>query len=245
MNFLFISAFCKAPLLEGCLKHLSGHKLPKDTQIVIGLNHYPVDKEANNEAIRHIAKEYGATLIDNGKDLGLHGSKNNVLKEVGAKDGDIIFGCDPDDRPSDCWQAMVDVMNVDHKVDVVACAWPLIHDYAQTRPQLYYQTSIGGHRVYELAGIEMFMVSAWRMSFVNSVGGFAQSFNFYGGLEASMFIKSQGRMRLVYLRDHDANFIPVDRNDETLFDKSYRAYKDAHVSQKFSGSYEEYLCRQQ
>lgn len=244
MNWIFTPAYCKSSMLEGCLKNLyeSPTYLDGFTHVIID-QHYPVDIDHNRKAIQDLCKQYGCTYIDSGYDRGLHGGINNAMQVLSVKPTDAFIGCDPDDRPSPgAIQALKRVMEADPSVAVAALNFWVIPWKMKEHGLVMKEETIGGEHVWIHPGVEMFNVVSFNMKLVHELGGFHQPNAYYGGIEISLFHEWFKRgMKLVYLRDHNSEHVKVDRDDPSLYDKSYGEWKIAHATKGFKGSFQEWL----
>jgi len=245
-TFLFTPAFCKAKLLEDCLKHFYMEK-KRDPfyaamrHVVID-NHYPVNKERNRDWIKIYCEQYNCLYVDSGKDLGLHEGLNHAMKEVGITREDYMLVCDPDDRPAPgSLKALKQVMKADPKIAVAACVG---YDYYHSVRRNSKPDLIAEHQVFIHNTVEMWNVAAYHVGFIKDIGGFKEIFAYYGGIEAALYDqwKDLG-MKLAYLKNFNCDWTPVNKHDPELFDVDYRNWKTAHTSREFDGSFEEFLTR--
>lgn len=231
-TWLITSAFCKAELLYACLRHLYKEPMPC-THVIID-NHYPVDQAHNSERIKALATIYGCTYVDSGKDLGLHEGINNAALKLGFKPGDVVVGCDPDDRPTPGFiHGIEKVLRADPTLAVLALNFWVI-PWRMSQPEqikLFHEEEIAGETVIIRKGVECWTVAGFNWDFVAKAGGFNQPNKYYGGLEIDLYHKwhAQG-LRYGYLKNHSADGAVVDREDRKLFDPEYREWKTAHVN---------------
>jgi hypothetical protein len=245
--YLFTPAFCKAKLLEDALEFYYAQNHPK-VEHVITDNHYPVNKEENRAEIKRLAEKFGCHYVDSGKDLGWHEGMNNAVKVLGITEDDMILGCDPDDRASPgTIQALIDVMTEDRSkenqeigflgINFWVLPWKM-RDHGLVMKEI----EIAGHKVWVHPSVEMWNVGAFNTKLVFSMGGFSQMSPYYGGLEVRLHNewKKHG-MKLCYLKDYTADYRPLDRNDPTLFDPDYGAWKVDAGHKGYKKSFEEWL----
>lgn len=238
--FLLTSAFCKAALLEDLLKHLEERNAIPYFHIILD-NHYPVDKQVNRAEIMTLSQRYGCHYHDNGRDLGLHGSLNEAIKHYRIEDDDLVITCDPDDRPEPgSLDYLALVMKEDPTLAMLALNFFVIEE--RFKSGVLTEKQVGSFTVGYHPSIDMVNVCAYRMSFIHSIGGFKQPFNYYGGLEhaLSQHFQEQG-MRMGYLKDKRSDRPYLDRSHSLFFDPEYADWKRAHIAQEFSGSFEEFL----
>ncbi len=235
---LITPCFAKAALLRDLLEFLALNP-PGIDHYILG-NHYPINRHTNNDEIRCLANDYGCKFIDSIRDLGLHHSLNNAVKQIGLDDDDIVITVDPDDRPTPGFvDAINNVMRWDDKLAVLALNFWVIDE--RIKEQKLAQELILGHSVCIHPSVEMFTIAAFNMRFINSIGGFDEPLPYYGGLESYLHSKwAPMGMRLGYLEHYRADAAPVDRGDPNLFDPEFRLWKNAHVA-GYKGGFEEWL----
>lgn len=243
MKFVFTPAFCKASMLRDCMEHLYATQPMDEYEHIIVDNHYPVQKAINREYIRELCRKYGATYVDSGGDLGLHGGVNYAMRLVGVKSDDFYVGCDPDDRPSTgALKAIFDVMEADPKVAVCALNFFVIPWKMKDHGLVMQEEVIAGHNVWVHPGVEMWNVAGFNMPLVHKLGGFWQPNAFYGGIEVALYHQwSKEGMKLVYLKDFNSEDKPVDRNNPELYDQTYGQWKIDHATKGFKESFEIWL----
>lgn len=238
-TYLITPCFARWQLVEDFLKYLY-ETPPKNVVHLLTDNHYPIQKEANHENLRRLAETYGCRYIDSGGDLGLHKSVNNALEVVGFTPVDTLIGCDADDRPSPGFtDAITEVMHSDPKVAVCALNFWVIDQRFQEGKLT--ESEVAGHKIWTHPGVEMWSVAGFNGKFLSAIGGFHQYNAYYGLLESYLHSKwSPMGMKLVYLKDHRADCLKLDRDNRDFFDPEYREWKDAHVS-GYKGSFGEWL----
>jgi hypothetical protein len=243
-TWLVTSAFCKSELLKDLLAHV--YKTPPHNVFHVILdNHYPIDKLENSKSIKRLAHEYDCTYIDNGKDLGLHGSLNNTIKTLGIKSNDLFICLDPDDRPTPGFcDAMRDVMSIDDTIGMLGLNFSVIEMKFEKSKHWYESKQVDNYNVWYHKTLEMINVCAYRMSMVLTANGFQELFEYYGGIESALYpyMKMLG-LKLAYLSEYRSDKPWVDRNNPLFFDREYRQWKDDHITNQFRGSFEEWLKR--
>lgn len=238
-TYLITSAFCKSKLLEQCLQST---EVPATMEHIIVDNHYPIDKEENQFKIKLLAQVHGCHYLDSGKDLGLHEGFNNAVEKFDIGPDDLVIGLDPDDRPSPgALHALEYHLREDAGLAVLGLAFSVIYERFKTilgfDNQTYHKETVWIH-----PNVEMWNVAAYNMELIHSMGGFKETFAYYGGLESALYgAWSKKGMNLGYLPGYTSEYTPVDRADLTLFDPEYRLWKNDHVAEKFRGSFEEWL----
>lgn len=235
--------FAKSTMLAGLLEHVYKDPIgaPNLAHYILG-NHYPVNKGANHEEIRTLAKRYGCTLIDSGSDLGLHKSLNNFVSVAGITSEDVVIGCDPDDRPTPGFAtALADVMRADPSLAIAAANFWRIDEVLSTCPNPWLK-QVSGHQVWIHPSVEMWNVCAWNMRLIHDVGGFHQPNSHYGGIEIGIAgaMRAKG-MKLGYVLDVRSDAAVVDHGDARLIDPEYRRWKIDHATKGFAGSLADWL----
>jgi hypothetical protein len=82
----------------------------------------------------------------------------------------------------------------------------------------------------------MVNVTAFRLDWINSIGGFDQPYAYYGGLECRLSSKFNG-LKLAFLTDFPDAIL---HGSQEFMDKEYRLWKNAHLG-GFTGSFKEWL----
>jgi hypothetical protein len=228
-TYLVTPAFCKAALLEQQLEWLHAGGIPSHVEHVIIDQHYPIDKPTNRKRIAELASKFKATLVDSGKDLGLHEGINNAADVIGFKAGDVVVGCDPDDRPVAGFIGKIEkAFQADPTIALCALNFYVIDErFAEGR---LIETVIGDQRAWVHPTVEMINVVGFNWAFVEAIGGLKEPHAFYGGLESYLYPRWRSRgMKLVYLPDVRSDASIPDRANPNLFDPEYRTWKTAHV----------------
>lgn len=239
-KWIVTPAFCKASLLELNFKNFAKAP-PKDFRHIVIDGHYPVDKEHNRQAIRALCDQYGAIYLNPGCDLGLHGNLNYAIEAMNIGKEDVFVGCDPDDFPQPgSLEKLADIIQSDRSIAVLALNFCLIKIRIQEGKVT--KGYSGNHVVYSHPSVEMFKVAAFQMELIHQIPGkFNEPFKYYGGIESYLFYHwRQRKLHLAYIDEHCEELM-IDRNDPTLFDKSYERWKCAHVGEGFTGSFETFI----
>lgn len=154
--------------------------------------HYPLGDRKDAHAV---CERYGIRVLDAGRNLGLHGGFNHVLKEVGARAGDMLVGFDPDSYPdTPGWlQAMVEVMQNGEKVAWISLMNRISRGEMQQRG--FRPEAIGRHVVWETLAPVVNSICAWSGDFLLKTEGLHEPLEFYGFLECAMWprLKAQGK----------------------------------------------------
>lgn len=249
-TWIIVPYFCKAKLMIDYLKYLRALNLPSEKfSIVIVNDHYPIDIP-EQDIVRDLATFFWFKWVDCGKNLGMQSAINYALKEVNALPEDVVILSDPDDYPSpDAYEALVEVIQ-DETIAIAALGFKQIEE---NRKKLnpFPSTAIISARFDEQGlknchthnhwihpTVDLWHIAAYRMEWINSIGGFGQAYPYWGGLESYMFERFNGK-KLVYLTDYTCT--ELDKTDPELFDPEFREYKnDIHLNQ-FKQSFSEWL----
>lgn len=245
-TYVMTSAYNKAKLFRQCLEHIHAgpDPFPKDMVHVIHNNHYPVNPAENWAEILDTVNKYGCTYIKSDRDLGFHNSMNHALEIIKPNPEDVIIVYDADDRHApNTLQAIRDVVVADKSLAVMATRFK---DDEKLLLNCKKEV-IGGYEVLIHPFCEMWNTAAYRWKFLQKVGGFSEPFEYYGGIESSLYEKwTPLGMRFGYLADpkYNSNYVPVDKNDPTLVDPLYIKWKQEHTAQRFKGSFETFVWEQ-
>lgn len=237
----------KTCLLFGNVEQLvAGLELQEMTETLLPRPHkyilddcYPLNRDQNIKLMLQVKKrwENQITFLHNDKNLGIHKSFNLLFEFLAPAEEDIIITVAPDTVPIDRgWdEAMVEVLTGDSTVAYVGTS-----SYAtKSTPGVIWHKKMVGKVSYSVGdGPAMSHATAWRASFLRKVGGFHQPMNYYGHLEAEMWIRARSLgMTHAYLDHHEEDF-----RLEAYHDDVYRRYKLDHAhKQTFPGSFAEYL----
>jgi len=245
MNWVFTPAFCKAKMLQGLLQHLYQEPGTMEGFVHVILDqHYPADEGGmHSEKIKALCKKYKCIYLDSHYDRGLHQGLNYAWQAMSVIPGDILIGCDPDDRPSPgAFQAMKKVMQADPLIAVCGLNFHVLPWKQKEHGLVMEEVKTAGERVWVHPSVEMWNVAAFNTHFIQSVGGFHQPNAYYGGLEVALFREwPKHGLKLVYLIDHTAESVPVNREDPELYDIAYGDWKIAHATKGYQKSYAEWL----
>lgn len=238
-KWIVTAAFCKADLLELCLKNLHISFPIGFTHIVID-GHYPIDKDVNRIKIQNLCKKYHCRYLDPGQDLGLHENLNYAVNTCNIGANDIFVCCDPDDFPEPgSIDLLAKVIETDRSIAVLGLSFDLIQ--ARIQQGTLQLRQAGPHLVYYHPTVEMFKTVAFNMRFIHSMPGkFKEERAYYGGIESYLYThwKRLG-LKLAYITPHCEN-VPIDKSNPKYFDTSYRQWKDDHLA-GYVRSFEQWL----
>lgn len=244
MRWITTPAFCKAALLEECLKNLYKVNLHEQgfTHVVID-GHYPIDKEENRVRIQELCRQYGCHYLDPGKDLGLHGNLNFAVHTLRIGADETLINVDPDDFPQPgSMEKLANAIEINPQYAVIAMSFCLINQRVEEGKLQV--VCANGRILYLHPTVEMFKVAAFNMRFIHSLPNkFHEPWAYYGGLESYLYgeWRKEG-LKLGYIQDH-CQEVKLDILDSKYFDQSYRQWKHAHLS-GFNGSFEEWIRSQ-
>lgn len=198
--------------------------------------HYPLNRKSNLEKISELATVYNLTVLDPGKDLGLHHGFNWALKQIQPAEDDIILTFDPDSGPTNFnWDsALVRVLKSDFSIAGLM------------NPRTRIELCERGHSIEYVGETEVWVprcpvvlsVAGWRYDFLKKVGGFSEPTNYYGHLESAMWAKSEPiGVRWGYLPHYGEEDSLRHRQDV-----EYRNWKWLHAHRgSFTASFGEYV----
>lgn len=217
-------------------------------------NKYPIGwAELHNEMLMHGVKFPRVKVLDAGKNLGLHGGVNYMLKlilegyngEPPADDNDIVIAIDADDDP-------VHIGWVDTFVDVFAAlpklGWASLmcepgRDVLNYRNVPIQTVDVGrdNHIRYRKPGFPLInTVCAWRVKALRELGDITEPHAYYGGIEVDMMPKfEKAGWDVIWLEDFTV------LSHRHLHDQSYEIYKRRHVGHEapiFPGSFDDFIA---
>jgi hypothetical protein len=201
--------------------------------------HWPIDYPKTRANLEAIARDHGATLLDPGKNLGLHHGFNWALEQVGIPDNAMVVGYDPDSWPlTPGWNmAMCRAFVADPRV-VWLSLW-----HTHSERELNAETKglgseiLDGVRVRELRVAAMNSICGFRRGWLRAVGGLREPSLLYGGLEICMWDEVKKHGRWVFLEDYREDLRMHDRVNPL-----YKEWKWDHAHRGvFHGSFEEWL----
>lgn len=167
--------------------------------------------------LREAQEEFGFTLFDEGRNLGLHDGFNFLLQHVRTTH---VVGLDPDTFPV---TMHFDLELLKHAADPrnvwVSCY--NTHSFSEMRePRVEGQLLVPQHPVVN-------SICLWSVAWLRKVGGVQEPTKLYGGLECCMwkYLDQQSARWVFALNSLEAcsNLFP------SLQDEAYRAFKWAHA----------------
>ncbi len=211
-----------------------------DYQHVLLDQHYPLRHDELAAELSRMKREDGATLLDAGRNLGLHEGLNYMLKEIGPLgDDDIVVGFDADEDPQQVgWMnAMLRVFAADPK-----CGWLSLMSPPARKYMIEHGCTlreVGGETV-QVPGYSLInTLCAWRGSAIKAMGSFTEPHIYYGGFEGHMMPKCMDAgFWIGWMSDYTVN------PHHGIADPEYQKYKRAHVGfdlPEFPGSFEDWL----
>ena len=201
-------------------------------------NHYPMWSDG---FVNRISKQYNITIHDLGSNVGLVPALN-YLNETVPTDYQLLIEGDSYAGSSGWDKAILDVLQTGQSV------WATIHNRISYEDMSgrtgCYHVNIAGHPCTVPLSPVMNSISGHSTEWVNKHKGYADENNYYGGSEVKMWdrLNQQGNEKWVFIDDA----FEVSRCDlRDIDDEIYTKYKNAHaigpVSERFKGSFEEYL----
>lgn len=162
---------------------------------VIVDQHYPLERDATRAEIERLAMEYNLTLLDPGRNLGLHDGFNWAMSQLPLADEDIIIGYDGDSLPSaQGWDmALVRAIEGRRSDGEGTVVWSSLGNprtLKDIRERGYRRTTVDGYLQLWLTRTAITnSVCAWRVGWLRRVGGLSEPTAYYGHLEATMWGK--------------------------------------------------------
>lgn len=186
--------------------------------------HYPKDKELNRTKCTEICNEYGMEIIDPGKNLGLHHGFNYALNIIGPKSDDIVIAFDPDSFPlTQGWDsALISVLSSPDICWATLMAPRCLNDLSK---YICESKTINGINATIAPRAVVNTTCAWKISFLEKIGGLRENSEYYGHLEAPMYHEMQ-KLGLKWA------FLPDFTESEDLnlrHDPEYGQYKLVHA----------------
>jgi hypothetical protein len=240
---ILTTAFCNARVFRAGMqslrntvdfKALGAHHYVLD-------NHYPLHPGDTRFAIDTyaIAHSQNVTVVDVGKNLGLHEGLNHLLSKIILEDDDMVVAYDADEAPqTPGWVgAMLSVMRTDPKVGWLSLMAEVLAE-ALDKDNVPI-VDVGGIRVRFPATSLMNCVVGWRGSMLKAIGKLEEPHAFYGGIEGAMQPKCrEAGYSVGFMVDY------YTKNHRGYADLAYEEYKLAHVGFTqpiFPGSFDEWL----
>lgn len=214
------------------------HKTGLDYEHYFVDAHYPLNEVENRRELWSICADAGISVLDPGRNLGLHGNFNFALSRIPYKDDDVIIGYDPDSNPISPGfdGALVHAIQFDQRV-----AWSSLLSQ-RAEPELiqrgYDRRMIGHVEAWVTRQPVVNSICAWRGSFLRRTGGLHEPNQWYGFLEGEMF----WRMKEMGM---DWAFLPGWRETDDIRNLQDREYlwwkwKFAHL-REWPGDFRSYV----
>jgi hypothetical protein len=209
-----------------------------DTRLVHHVldGHYPINPTDSFYAVREACRRHRLVLHDAGRNLGLHHGFNLVWERIRPADEDVVILYDPDSYPLDPGWDMALVTAVTHgRLAVAGLVHPVIEQELVDRAGT--EELVDGYLKVALPKREcQLSVCAFSGEFLRHTGGFHEPNAFYGGLEADMWARLDGRRW---------GYLPQYREDHRLNDLQdwqYREWKRRHAQDgTFPGGFDEFV----
>jgi hypothetical protein len=202
--------------------------------------HYPVDKEANRQAVRQLCDLYDVEVLDAGRNLGLHEGFNWALRQLRLQPQDIVIAYDLDSLPlTPGWDmALVRAIAGDETGKIVWASLLNPRSEADLRARGFDRRQIDGYlELWVTKTAVTNSICAWRYGWLQSVGFLQEPRAFYGHLEAAMFSR---------LGDRQWAFLPGWTESDELrnqHDRAYVVYKWCHSHlNSWPGDFESWLA---
>jgi hypothetical protein len=200
--------------------------------------HYPLDREKNRERCLEICKTRGITVLDPGKNLGLHHGFNWALNEINPGKDDIVIAYDPDSYPMNVgWdRALVETIRSEPSI-----AWATLNGpRCQTDMSRFVcdDRVVAGRNVKIAPRAFVNTTCAWSVSFLEKIGGLRENSEFYGHLEAPMFHElTKIGLKQAFLIDYTESDHLRD-----LHDRAFQVWKWLHAhTGEYRGDFGQWL----
>lgn len=202
--------------------------------------HYPLNREQNALGLKQVCDDHGILFLDPGENLGLHGGFNWALKQIQARDGDLVIGYDPDSHPITPGWDMALVNSLEICPDL---AWVTLMSQRAREdilPKGYITRKAHHIELWEMRHAVINSICAWRVDFLNRAGGLQEPMKYYGHLESRMWqeLQKQGKKWA---------FLPGYWEDYRLWplhDQEYIRWKWYYAHRKlFEYGFDEYVRR--
>lgn len=183
---------------------------------------YPVSKDRNREECRRICDGYGVTVLDAGRNLGLHDGFNYALNAACRPDDDIVIAFDADSTPiGQGWDmALVRAIRGDREQKVVWSTLANPRTLADIKARGYTTKTVDGSIELMITNTAITnSICAWRLDWLRSVGLLSEPGPWYGNLETEMFAKLGDKQWAVLPGWSESDHL---RN---LHDRAYTIYK--------------------
>lgn len=208
-----------------------------DFPVYVLNNHYPLWPEGFAEGLQ---KQYGFEMLDAGRNVGLAGGLNFMLKNTPYTDLNLLMDCDAVPLTEGWDIALTEVLTDD------TIAWAGIWNevsYREMDERGFTSVVVNGYICREPKQPGINSISGHKRKWIDDIGGFKDENKFYGGSEVVLHQHVNEKNRHVFLDDFKeaaAYVIPCLHEDE------YTEYKRKHaigLGGRFEGSFEDWLKR--
>lgn len=238
-------AFCNPGILLRSIEAFYRSRnpsLPIEKHFIVD-QHYPLHRAGMDSVLERLCEAFPVTVIDPGRNLGLHHGFNWAMRHIETSDPDaVVIGYDPDSLPvTPGWdEALVRAIR-SRRTDGETVVWSSLAN-PRTISDIHAR---GFDRAKADGGLDLWLtrtsitnsVCAWRMSWLRRVGGLKEPRAYYGHLEAAMFDQMLPHERWAVLPGWG-------ESDELrrFHDREYTAYKWHHShTQRWPGDFESFV----
>lgn len=212
-----------------------------ENKLVILNQHYPLNYDENQVVLKELAKQHNATLLDAGKNLGLHDGFNFVVDKIKPNDNDILIGYDPDSLPLQYGWDMALVRAIDGDPTGRAI-WSSLMNPRSKRDIMergYEKRKSDGYiEIWETKLPVTNSICAFKAGWLKSIGGLQEHSKYYGHLESCMYEK-------IDKKKNGWVFLPGWTESDCLrdmHDRDYVIYKWCHSHLKsWDGDFKSWL----
>lgn len=238
--FVVTLGFANPATINASMERLYSTRALEFTHVLVD-QHFPLPSEAACSLnLLRLTEQYRCSYLNPGYNLGLASGFNYAVAEMRMKPEDIVIGFDPDCMPvTPGWD--------DALFEVLAChpdvGWASLgNDVSERemRERGFETRAHGGSEIWLTQHAVVNSICAWRVSWLQAVGGLQEPNKYYGGLESRMF-------PLLAQRGYRWAFLPAFREErheptEKTKDPEYRDYKIAHAhTGEWKGDFKSFL----
>lgn len=234
--YIVTLGFANPSVLEDTLRQVRKTRTTDFPHYILN-QHYPLPSEAIfTKRLYELAGDYGCIILDAGVNLGLHHGLNYAASQV--PDLPFMIGLDPDTCPiTSGWdEALVNVLRENRDIAWTSLINPSSQYDIDNKPHEFIQRN--GYNLIHIHQAVINSICAFRMDWVNSVDGFIEPSEFYGGLECSMAARL-GTYKWVFLRDFKEERDPVAQQNSP--DQIYGEYKWDHAFKGYPHDFARYI----
>lgn len=191
--------------------------------------YYPINEAKNRAAIYALCAEHGITVLDPGKNLGLHHNFNFAMNQIRPGKDDIVIAYDPDSTPVGYgWDlALVRAIQGDTQQKIVWSSLMNPRSEFDLNARGFTERTIDGYiKVRETKTAVTNSICAWSVGWLQSVGMISEPNEWYGGLEASMWDRLGARTWAFLPQWSESDAL------RDLHDRAYVEYKWSHAHLK-------------